>query len=707
MTKQVSLFAALLTLVAVGGSVLGQAPPPAPATAPALPQQPPITFRAEINYVEVDARVLDAQGKFIPGLTARDFQVIEDGKPQQVTAFSFVNIPVERLERPLFASKPIEPDVRTNLQTADGRIYLLVLDDLHTHPLRSNRTKAAARQFIEKYIGSNDMAAVVYTGGRVDASQDFTTNQRLLLQAVDKFMGRKLRSSTMNKVDDYFRNAGTPNAGEKPTDLDDKERGYQARSALETIRNLSQYLGNIRGRRKALVMFSEGIDYDINNVFENTEATIVMDTTRDVIAAATRANVAVYGVDPRGLATGGDDLIEVQSFPDDPTVGLGTGSLFSEVRLAQDSLRVLSDETGGFAVVNRNDFATAFQRIVDDNSAYYVMGYYSTNDRRDGRFRKIEVKLNNRPGLVVRARKGYVAPRGRAPEAKPTTANSASPELRDAIESPLPLPGLPLGMTAVVFKGPAPMGSVVISTLVNGSTLPFAEEAGMFKNDLEVMSMATDEKGKTTYSDRNTVNLNMKPDTANRVKATGFRVIQSMDLAPGRYQLRVAVREGNTKKAGSVTFDLNVPDFAKSPLSMSSLALTSAMSSVAPTIRPKDPLEKLLPGPLSSDREFSPSDELAFFIEVYDTIKQAHKVEIAATVKAEGGQTVFQSREERDSSERGGGAGGYGFQARVPLKGMAPGLYVLRVEATARVGDRDTTSQEVVFRVLHPVAAQP
>ena len=397
MTTRMILCGLLLSAVAAGGPVHGQATPPG------APQQPPITFRAEINYVEVDARVLDAQGKFIPGLTAGDFQVIEDGKPQQVTAFSLVHIPVERPERPLFASKPIEPDVRTNLQTAGGRIYLIVLDDLHTSALRSNRTKVAARQFIEKYIGSNDMAAVVYTGGRTDAAQDFTTNQRLLLQAVDKFMGRKLRSSTMNKVDDYFRSAGTPNAGAKPVDLDDKERGFLARNALETIRNLAQYLGNIRGRRKALVMFSEGIDYDINNVFENTDATLVMDTTREVIAAATRANVAVYGVDPRGLTSAGDDLIEVQSFPDDTSVGLGTGSMFNEVRMAQDSLRVLSEETGGFAVVNRNDFANAFQRIVDDHSAYYVMGYYSTNDRRDGRFRKIEVKLNNRPGLVVRA----------------------------------------------------------------------------------------------------------------------------------------------------------------------------------------------------------------------------------------------------------------------------------------------------------------
>ena len=145
--------------------------------------------------------------------------MFEDGKPQQVTAFSLVNIPVERAERPLFASKPIEPDVRTNLEGADGRIYLIVLDDLHTSALRSQRTKAAARQFIEKYIGANDTAAVVYTGGRVDASQDFTNSQRLLLQSVDKFMGRKLRSSTMNKIDEArrrrHRHASDPDHGHR------------------------------------------------------------------------------------------------------------------------------------------------------------------------------------------------------------------------------------------------------------------------------------------------------------------------------------------------------------------------------------------------------------------------------------------------------------------------------------------------------------
>ena len=430
-----------------------------------------------------------------------------------------------------------------------------------------------------------------------------------------------------------------------------------------------------------------------------TEATVVMDATRDMIAAATRANVAIYGVDPRGLGASFDNLAEIQSFPDDTSLGLNQSALYNEVRLAQDSLRTMSDETGGFAVVNRNDFETAFQRIVDDNSSYYMLGYYSSNERRDGRFRKIEVRLKNRPGLVVRARKGYVAPRGRAPETKAAAKEGASPELKEALESPLPLPGLPLAVTASVFKGPGAKGSVVISTFIHGGSLPMTESNGMFKNDLEIVGIATDDKGKSFTTDRNTVNLNMKADTANRVKATGFRVIQSLDLAPGRYLLRVGVKEANTRTAGMVTYDLEVPEFTKAPLTMSDIALTSAMSGAAPTIRPKDPLEKLLPGPLTTYREFPAIDEVALFTEVYDNIKLAHKTEIVATVKAEGGQTVWESREEHDSSELAGSAGGYGFQARVPLNKLAPGLYVLRVEATARVGDRATVSKETVFRV--------
>ena len=688
----------LLTCVAVVVSAVFAA-----AQAPQIPASPPpVTFRAEINYVEVDARVVDATGAFVPGLTQGDFEVLEDGKPQQVSAFSFVNIPVERQQRPLFASAPIESDVQNNVTGHDGRVYVLMLDDQHTHPLRAARTKAAARQFVLKYMGANDTAAVVFTSGRSDAAQEFTNSQRRLLAAVDKFAGRKLRSSTLERLDEEVRTRGTRQQGDRVDDLLDPERALTARTTLDSIRNLATYLGGISGRRKAIIYFSEGIDYDIQDVFNNRGATQVIDATRDAVAAATRANVAIYGIDARGLGAGADDLIEVQDLPQDASLNLGTGAFLSEARLGQDSLRVLSQETGGFAVVNRNDLAANFERVVVDNSAYYLLGYYSTNERRDGKFRKIEVRVA-RSGVSVRARKGYAAARGKAESDK--TDGKTPPELRAALVSPLPMSDLPLAMAAAVFKGADQKGAVVISALVGGRDLDLTEKDGTFRNTIDIVVTAADYAGKSYPGDRATLTLNMKPDSVQRLRAGGFRILNQIDLPPGRYLLRVGAREGNTSRAGSVTYDLDVPDFSKDKLSISGLALTSASSGLTPTARPKDPLAKMLPGPMTTYRDFTAGDELALFAEVYDNSgKQPHKVDIEATLRSEGGQAVFQTREEHDSSELAGGPGGYGFSARVPLKDVAPGLYVLRVQGRTRVGDQAEAARETIIRVLAPPA---
>jgi VWFA-related protein len=696
-----NIFALVVASLLSGAVTLARqaTPPPAqPATQPA--PQPGVTFRAEVNYVEVDARVVDAQGKFVSDLAQSDFEVLEDGKPQKVTVFSMVNLPVERATRPLFASKPIEPDVQTNLSGINGRVYLIVLDDSHTHPIRSSRVRLAAREFIERHMGANDVAAIVHTSGRADAAQEFTSNRRLLLDAVDKFMGRKLRSSLMNRLEEEQRTRGIRSDNDRINDPESAERGYHARNTLESLKNFADVMAGVRGRRKALVYFSEGVDYDIHDPFNNRDATDIIDTSRDLIAAATRANVSIYGVDVRGLGAGFDDAIEIQSFPEDPTLGLNATALNDEVRMGQDSLRVLSDETGGFAVVNNNDISGAFRRLVEENSAYYVLGYYASNERRDGRFRKIEVRVN-RPGLTVRARRGYVAPRGRVQETRLGGPGDASNELREAISSPVPVSGLPLATTASVFKGPDRNGSVVISTMIGGRDLPLVEKEGTFRNDLEIVFLAVDAKGKSFPGERNTLNLQLKPETVPRVRNAGFRVISSLDLPPGRYQLRVAAREANSRRAGLVLYDIEVPDFAKEPLSISSIALTSMASSLVPTARPKDPLAKLLPAPLSTYRDFLQSDEIALFSEVYESGGgPAHKVEINLTMKAEGGQTVFQTREERDSSELGGNSGGYGFTAKIPLRDMAPGLYVLRLEAQARVGDRGAVARETIVNVV-------
>jgi len=683
-----------LTLAALSGGLLAAQQQPAPQTPPPSADQPAVTFRVEVNYVEVDAVVTDAQGMPIANLTKNDFEIYEDGKKQDVATFSLVNIPIERAERPLFASAPVEADVQSN-DHVEGRIYLIVLDDVHTDLTRTPRVKAAATRFIETNFGTNDLAAVVYTG-RAGDGQDFTNNPRLLINAINKFNGRKLRSGTLNRIEGARVNPGTGNL-EPGDDIDQMDRAFRARSMANSIRKLSEFMAGVRGRRKTMILIGEGVDFDIYQAvgqLGSTASSVLLDT-HDAIAAATRGNVTIYTIDPRGLMNAESDLIEVSS-----TIGDADGrAIANEMRLSQDSLRVLADATGGFAAVNRNDLNGAFDRIVTENSSYYMLGFYSTNDRRNGRYRKLEVRVN-RPGLRVRNRAGYYEARGRAPNQPAASPTAIAPALSDALGSPLPVSGVPMKVFAAPFKGTAPNAAVALALEIDVRALDFVEGNGTFNEQVEVAYTAVNTQGKVFPGERQTATLTLKPDTYERAKARGFRVLSQASLPPGRYQVRVAA--GNrTGKAGSVVYDLEVPDFNKEPLMMSGVAMTSASAAQAPTIKPKDPLADFLPGPPTATREFDKGDLLVLFAEFYENGRgsAAHMLDFKAELRAEGGRVVQQASEERSSTELQGKSGGYGFQARLPLDSVESGLYVIHVEGRSRASQDTVVSRDIQIKV--------
>lgn len=690
-----------LVLAVVGGAAISaqqpQAPPPPPQ------DQSQVTFKVEINYVEVDAAVFDRQGAFVRDLARSDFEVLEDGVPQDVRAFTLVNIPIERAEpAPLQAKTVIEPDVVSNQRPFDGRLYVIILDDKHTAALRSAQVKRAAQQFISRYMADNDLAAVITTGGQAGATQEFTTNKRLLLRAVDTFIGQKMRSETEERLDEYQRQRSIPRSDSLTSVADplDMQRGYDARVALETLSRISDWVGSIRGRRKAIVYFSEGIDYNIYD-FNKREATTIQEKMRDVFASATRSNVSIYSIDPRGLTTMGEESINVSGgFPEDPQLNLSLQSFNDSLRFAQDSLRSLSEETGGFAAVNRNDFSDAFSRVVKDSSAYYVLGYYPKNDRRDGRFRKIEVKVK-RPGVEVRSRRGYTAPRGKAPAAPKTPAgDKTSPQVREALDSPLPLPGITLSVFAAPFRGAAPNTAVAVTVEAAGNDFGFEQKDGKYNSDFEVSTIAIDDQGKIRGGDRSVVNFALKPENLQRFTSTGVRVATRLQLPPGRYQLRVAARESGTGRVGSVNYDLDVPDFTKGPIGISGVAIAAASGLRVSTVKADEELKAVLPAPPVATREFPRGDELAVFAEIYDNdAKTPHVVDVTTTVVSEDGRNVFKTSEERQSSELQGKPGGYGHQARIALKDFAPGIYLLTVEAKSRAGNQPAVGRTVQFRV--------
>ena len=286
------------------------------ATQAQAPQTPPsVTFQVEVNYVDVDAIVTDEKGNFISGLTRDDFEVFEDGKPQKVEMFSYVELPVEPPDRFAFLNRPVTSDTRSNSRAFDGRVYVIVLDDLDISPLRASLVKKSAREFVERHFAANDLAAVVYTSGRTDATQDFTGDRQLLLTAIDKFVGRRLRSAAVEQLERHYHKELTilnrpenyvdPNAGvadaNAPIDIRDIELEQRSMAVLDTLRNLGDFMAGVRGRRKAVLLFSEGLEMPMNEIYGVHTATDVVGAIKDAITAAARSNVNFFALDPARL----------------------------------------------------------------------------------------------------------------------------------------------------------------------------------------------------------------------------------------------------------------------------------------------------------------------------------------------------------------------------------------------------------------------
>jgi hypothetical protein len=301
--------------------------------------------------------------------------------------------------------------------------------------------------------------------------------------------------------------------------------------------------------------------------------------------------------------------------------------------------------------------------------------------------------------LTVRARRGYAAPKGNVRAPKTTDNNKgASPELLDVLRSPIQISGLTMQVFAAPFKGTAPNASVMLGVELRGRDLSLATGS-----KVELTYMAVDSDGKTRASQTDVLTMDLRPETLARVQQTGFRLLNRLELPPGRYQLHVASRDTRTGKAGSVAYDLDVPDYGKLPFSMSGLVLTSLSGAAMATARPDEQLKAVLPAPPIGQRVFPPNDELALFAEIYDDGRAAaHKVDIQATVKSDVGTVLYQNKEERDSSELKGQRGGYGYTARIPLTDFEPGRYVLIVEARSRLSEQTAVTRQVSFSIWAP-----
>jgi VWFA-related protein len=698
--------------------------------------QAPPSFQTEVNYVDVDVIVTDDQDNIVSGLTVDDFELSEEGKPQKIETFSYVDIsspvPVEFTG----VDTPVSPDVRSNRDPVTGRMYIIVLDDANIESIHTTRVRQQAREFIEQYFGAGDIASVAYTSGTTNASQDFTGDPQLLLASIDRFVGRRPRSAALEAADKYYEDrltlsldpAITPEQASrlaaeaqdsraqtlgqtaKPTvDIRDFERAQRSINVLNTLRTLSESVSTVRGRRKALVMFSEGLGYQLSDPFGMRSVSDVLRATRNAIDMAARSNVNFYTIDPRGLVGATSDFMQMTGagLPDAGT----SVAILEEVKTSQNSLHVLAEETGGFAAVDSNSFASAFERIVDRNSRYYVLGYRTPEHPHDGAFHAIEVRLK-RPGLRVRARRGYMSPREatvedtkrddgarRTREARRPGGDHTSLELRSVLADSIQRSGLDMFVHAAPFRSSGKDASVALAIEVHSErllmSLPGANPSAA--NKLELSFFSINEQGQASLGTRKELDLAMKPEISERVKAHGIRLNPRISLPPGRYQLRIGARETVSGDTGSVFYDLIVPDFRKEVLEMSGLLLTSVAAQQAPTAEADPIAARQLPGAATSRRTFPSGDTLAVYAEFYDNSSspQPRQIDVLVRLISGSGVDVFTAKDSMASN----GNEPPNVFAQFALQDLAAGVYLLRVEGTLRGTDTALVARETLITV--------
>ena len=442
--------ALLLAFSLVQAGSAQQQPPEQPARGQAQPQdpqpvatgQPQPTFRTGINFVRVDVIVSDKKGTPVSDLTIKDFEVIEDGKPQNIEQFRLVRVDgnVQPGDLPPRQIRT-KFDEETEAAKDDVRVFVIFFDDYHTRVGSAMSVKEPLTRFVQTQLGPNDLIALMYPLSPLD-SVTLSRNHASIVGAIQKFEGRKFRYEPRNEFEQRY--------AQYPSEIVEQIRNQVVMTAL---RGLATRLGSLREGRKAIIFVSEGFTAMLPPQMRDPVATMpglgnrrardpfagqgdpreetaqffaetdLQSQMRDVYDAANRNNAAFYALDPRGLATGEFHIDENVAFERDQR----------SLQSTQDTLRILASETDGRAIVNRNDLAKGLEQVVRDSSAYYLIGYNSSGAPSDGKFHEIKVRVK-RPGVDVRARRGYWAPT--ADDAARATAGP-KPEAPKAVQQAL------------------------------------------------------------------------------------------------------------------------------------------------------------------------------------------------------------------------------------------------------------------------------
>jgi len=641
-----------------------------PAVPPAGAQEPVPSFQAAVGLVRITVVVRDKSGALVRGLKREDFQVFEDDKPQAIEAFEFEDLPVERAPEPE-APAPVAPVLKPGPATpapapaeapppglGGRRLVVLLFDSNGMEPEQLERAVTSARTYVESRMTSSDVVAVASIGSGLQVVQDFTGDRAVLRRALDRVGGTADAADAITDASSDVASdpdAFAPDTGE--LDLFNIDR------RLRAIEDLSKALAPVV-QKKSVIYFSSGMSgMGADNQVE----------LRAAIDRAVKANLSVYPVDARGLeaVVPGGDARQASASSSDVFSGRALTRQLDQQTTSQDTLASLASDTGGRAFFDVNDFGGVYERVVQDSSAYYVLGYASTNPARDGRFRRLKIRVD-RPDLRVEHRSGYYADR----DFRHAGREDREHQLEDQLLSDLSATDFPVWVQSGHFRTGESRFYVPLSIAVPGSALPLARAGTEERTSLDIVGIVRDEAKRAVARIRDTLSVS---GTDVRRKSVQYRT--GFALPPGKFRLKVVVRENEGGAFGSFETEIAVPDLRHSPVKVSSVVFGTQLG---PEVRvePPSPLAKdgteLVP---SVTHVVSTAQPLYFYYEVYDPGRRPEGDVRVLTNLAffRGNVRRYETPLVEVKKLTAPGRGAAVLQLAVPPGSLKPGLYTCQV----------------------------
>jgi VWFA-related protein len=700
---------------------------------PVLPAQGPVTFTSNTTLIVVDVSVKDKNGKVIEDLKKGDFTLTEDGKAQPVSVFDFQKLDLETAP-PVPATKPdaaaatpakaaevsaaaqpapapapeqTKPAAKQIIRYQDRRLVALLFDMSTLEVPDQIRVQKTAVDFVRNSLKPADLVTVlVSTSGPLEVAQDFTDDKDALEEAIKKF-----------RIGEGSDLAATLGAGDTSDDnsfsADQSEFDiFNVDKKLTTIETSCRMLSSFP-EKKALMYFSGGIS---QNGTDNQAELI------KAVNVCKKSNVAINPIDARGMtasAPGGDASASsgrggagLFTAGGGGNGGGGRGGAANDS--SQETLSTLASDTGGRLFAEDNNLTSGLEQARDDIGSYYILGYYSTNGKLDGKYRTVSVKLN-RPDIAsakLDYRHGYFAEK----DFSKFSSADRDAQLEQALILGDPITDLTLAAEVNYFRLARDRYFVPLSVKIPGSEIALAKSKGNAKTDLDFIAQLRNSKDQIQSQVADTVTIQLAQSSLTELNNRAIAYDTGFTAPPGTYKLKFLTRENETGKMGTYEKSFVIPDLAgeqPAKIKTSSIVLSSQRQSTKGALAKADPNSKLTEAnPLVEDgqqlvpsitRVFRKDQNLYVYMEVYDPVLGAdQKPSVAAIL------TFFRGKNKMSQSQpvrldsfipRRGQTLPVRFQ--VPLSSLPTGVYTCQINLIDENGHK-FGFQRAEIKILPP-----